>query len=200
MKQSERRIWLIQQLLNEKPEYKQYQIPQDEQGQKDLLRALMNVRMPDPIDDEFLRIQDDYLREETNRKGIVELSGLSPWRGDNSIYLWQGDMSRLLAEAVVDPCNDQLLGCFRPLHNCLDNILHSAAGIQLRLKCNELMQTQGHPEPVGSAKITPAYNLPADYVIHTVGPIVQGPLTKEHERLPERDALLAVFFVFRKKM
>ena len=183
MKQSERRIWLIQQLLNEKPEYKQYQIPQDEQGQKDLLRALMNVRMPDPIDDEFLRIQDDYLREETNRKGIVELSGLSPWRGDNSIYLWQGDMSRLLAEAVVDPCNDQLLGCFRPLHNCLDNILHSAAGIQLRLKCNELMQTQGHPEPVGSAKITPAYNLPADYVIHTVGPIVQGPLTEEHERL-----------------
>ena len=183
MKQSERRIWLIQQLLNEKPEYKQYQIPQDEQGQKDLLRALMNVRMPDPIDDEFLRIQDDYLREETNRKGIVELSGLSPWRGDNRIYLWQGVMSRLQAEAVVDPCNDQLLGCFRPLHNCLDNILHSAAGVQLRLKCNELMQTQGHPEPVGSAKITPAYNLPADYVIHTVGPIVQGPLTEEHERL-----------------
>ena len=183
MKQSERRIWLIQQLLNEKPEYKRYQIPQDEQGQKDLLRALMNVRMPDPIDDEFLRIQDDYLREETNRKGIVELSGLSPWRGDDRIYLWQGDMSRLQAEAVVNPCNDQLLGCFRPLHNCLDNILHSAAGIQLRLKCNELMQTQGHPESAGSAKITPAYNLPADYVIHTVGPIVQGSLTEEHERL-----------------
>jgi len=183
MNQSERRIWLIQQLLNEKPEYKRYQIPQDEQGQKNLLRALMNVRMPDPIDDEFLRIQDDYLREETNRKGIVELSGLSPWRGDDRIYLWQGDMSRLRGEAVVNPCNDQLLGCFRPLHNCLDNILHSAAGIQLRLKCNELMQTQGHPESAGSAKITPAYNLPADYVIHTVGPIVQGPLTEEHERL-----------------
>ena len=106
MNQSEKRIWLIQQLLNEKPEYMQYQIPQDEQGQKDLLRALMNVRMPDPMDDEFLRIQDDYLREETNRKGTVELSGLFPWRRDDRIYLWQGDMSRLQAEAVVNPCND----------------------------------------------------------------------------------------------
>ncbi|MBQ7447655.1 MAG: macro domain-containing protein, partial [Eubacterium sp.] len=176
MTHEEQRIWLIQQLLNEKPEYKQYQIPQDDQEQKDLLRALMNVRLPDPIDEEFLRIQDEYLWEETNRKGIVELSELSPWKGDDHIYLWQGNMSRLRAEAVVDPCNDQLLGCFRPLHNCLDNILHSAAGIQLRLRCNELMREQGHPEPTGRAKITPAYNLPADYVIHTVGPIVKGRL------------------------
>ena len=181
MTHEESRKWLIARLLAENPEYRRYQIPESEQEQKDLLRALMNVRMPDPTDDEFLRVQDEYLWEETVKKGIVELSELKPCSTDKRIYLWQGDMSRLRIEAVVDPCNGQLLGCFRPLHNCLDNILHSAAGIQLRLRCNQLMQAQGHPEPTGQAKITPAYNLPCDYVIHTVGPIVQGGLTKHHE-------------------
>ena len=181
MTHEENRKWLLTRLLAEKPEYRRYQVPENEQEQKDLLRALMNVRMPDPIDDEFLRVQDEYLWEETVKKGIVELSDLKPCSTDKRIYLWQGDMSRLHIEAVVDPCNDQLLGCFRPLHNCLDNILHSAAGIQLRLRCNQLMEAQGHSEPTGQAKITPAYNLPCDYVIHTVGPIVEGRLTKHHE-------------------
>ena len=181
MTHEQNRKWLIARLLAEKPEYRRYQIPEKEQEQKDLLRALMNVRMPDPIDAEFLRVQDEYLWEETVKKGIVELSELKPCSTDKKIYLWQGDMSRLRIEAVVDPCNDRLLGCFQPLHNCLDNILHSAAGIQLRLQCNQLMEAQGHPEPAGQAKITPAYNLPCDYVIHTVGPIVQGRLMKRHE-------------------
>ena len=181
MTHEENRKWLIARLLAEKPEYRGYRIPDAEREQKDLLRALMNVRMPDPIDDEFLRVQDEYLREETVRKGIVELSDMKPCLIDDRVFLWQGDMSRLRIEAVVDPCNDRLLGCFRPLHNCLDNVLHSAAGIQLRLRCNQLMEAQGYPEPAGRAKITPAYNLPCDYVIHTVGPIVQGRLTKRHE-------------------
>lgn len=183
MTHEENREWLIARLLAEKPECRRYQVPEEEKEQKDLLRALMNVRMPDPIDDEFLRVQDEYLWQETVKKGIVELSDLKPCSTDKHIYLWQGDMSRLCIEAVVDPCNDQLLGCFRPLHNCLDNILHSAAGIQLRLCCNQLMEAQGHPEPTGQAKITPAFNLPCKYVIHTVGPIVQGRLTKRHEEL-----------------
>ncbi|MBQ6646993.1 MAG: protein-ADP-ribose hydrolase [Clostridia bacterium] len=181
MTQEEKRVWLIQYLLHEKPEYSSYPIPAGDQEQKNLLRALMNVRMPDPIDEEFLRVQDEYLREETRRRGIVDLSELVPCPQDGRICLWQGDMTRLRVDAVVNPGNDQLLGCFQPLHNCLDNILHSASGIQLRLRCNELMKAQGHPEPTGRAKITPAYNLPCSYVIHTVGPIVCGRLTREHE-------------------
>lgn len=181
MTQEEKRVWLLQYLLRERPEYGNYPIPEGEQEQKNLLRALMNVRMPDPIDEEFLRVQDEYLREETRRRGIVDLSELVPCPREERICLWQGDMTRLRVDAVVNPGNDQLLGCFQPLHNCLDNILHSASGIQLRLRCNELMKAQGHPEPTGRAKITPAYNLPCSYVIHTVGPIVCGRLTREHE-------------------
>lgn len=183
MTHEEQRVWLIQQLINENVEYSNVEIPDGEQEQKNLLRSLMNVRMPDSISDEFLKIQDAYLQVENAAEGFVELSDLTPVKDDDRIYLWQGDMTRLKVDAMVNPANNALLGCFSPLHSCLDNILHSKSGIQLRLECNRIMEAQGHPEPTGQAKITPAYNLPCKYVIHTVGPIVQHRLTKEHEEL-----------------
>ncbi len=183
MTHEEQRAWLIRQLLDEDDYYKRYKIPDDEQGQKDMLRSLMNVRMPMPISDEFLRIQDEYLTEENQRAGITDIADLQPTKLDERIYLWQGDITALRVDAIVNACNCQLLGCFRALHSCVDNIIHSKSGIELRLRCNDIMQAQGYDEPTGQAKITPAYNLPSEYVLHTVGPIVQGRLTKSHEEL-----------------
>lgn len=183
MTHREQRVWLIQQLLEENPEYRNYAIPMEEQEQKDLLRALMNVRMPKPISDEFANIQDEYLRAENELAGITDVEELKPCESDHRLYLWQGDMTTLKVDAITNPANSQMLGCFRMLHNCADNVIHSKAGIQLRLKCNCIMKKQGHEEPTGQAKITPAYNLPSEYIIHTVGPIVQGKLTEEHCRL-----------------
>lgn len=183
MDQNERRIWLIKELLKEDQEYKGIVIPDSVQEQKDLLRSLMNVRMPKVISSQFLSVQDAYLQQENQEAGITDVNDLSPLQIDQRLYLWQGDMSSLKIEAVVNPANSALLGCFRPMHNCLDNILHSKAGIQMRLACDRLMKEQGHEEETGRAKITSAYNLPSQYVIHTVGPIVQGRLTKRHEEL-----------------
>ena len=185
MTHEEQRIWLIRELQKEETELSHYSIPKDEQGQKDLLRGLMNIWVPKPLSEEFLRIQDEYLTEENKLKGIKNLADLAPLAIDNRLYLWQGDMTTLKVDGVVNPANSQLLGCWRILHNCLDNLLHSGAGLALRQRCFEIMQAQGHEEPTGKAKITPAYNLPCDYVIHTVGPIVQGRLTEEHSRLLE---------------
>ena len=182
MPHEEQRLWLINYLLKENDRYTGYAIPDDPRQQKDLLRALMNVRMPEAVSEEFLQIQDAYLWQETVNKGIVDVDSLCPCEKDERIYLWQGDMTRLKAEVVVNPANEELLGCFIPLHNCLDNLIHSGAGVQLRLDCYEIMQQQGHPEATGQAKITKGYNLPCDYVIHTVGPIVQGPLTQLHQQ------------------
>ncbi|MBQ7372137.1 MAG: protein-ADP-ribose hydrolase [Blautia sp.] len=183
MTHEEQRIWLIRELQKEETELSHYSIPKDEQSQKDLLRGLMNIWVPKPLSEEFLRIQDEYLTEENKMKGIRNLADLQPLAIDNRLYLWQGDMTTLKVDGVVNPANSQLLGCWRILHNCLDNLLHSGAGLALRQRCFEIMQAQGHEEPTGQAKITPAYNLPAKYILHTVGPIVQGRLTKEHERL-----------------
>ncbi len=183
MTQEEKRIWLIRRLLSEESEYREYGIPTDTQGQRNLLRALMNVRPPRPLSPEFMRIQDDYLREENRLAGVTEIGDLTPCPLDNRIYLWQGDITTLKADAIVNAANSALLGCFRPLHNCIDNIIHSKAGLALREKCNCIMAAQGHEEPTGQAKITPGYNLPCKYVIHTVGPIVEGQLTKRHEAL-----------------
>ena len=183
MNQSERRQYLIKRLLAEEPRYREIETPVDAQGQKRLLRSLMNVRMPAMIGEEFLQVQDEYLTEESRRKGITDLSDLHPLAVDNRLYLWQGDMTTLKVDGVVNPANSQLLGCWRILHNCLDNLLHSGAGLALRYRCFEIMQKQGYEEPTGRAKITPGYNLPAKYILHTVGPIVQGRLTQEHERL-----------------
>lgn len=146
-----------------------------------LLRSLMNIRMPGELSEEFLQIQDAYLAEENAAKGVVtpaDMEELSP-----EIYLWKGDITRLQVGAIVNAANSGMTGCYQPCHNCIDNCIHTYAGIELRNYCNELMLRQGHEEPTGQAKITPAFNLPCDYVIHTVGPIVRGRLTVEHERL-----------------
>lgn len=178
MNQTERRIFLIQELLNEQPRYHNMEIPTDAQEQKDLLRSLMNVRMPREVSDEYLSIEAEYLQQEMADKGIVSLDDLASIQGD--LYLWQGDITLLACDAIVNAANSQMLGCFQPLHTCIDNCIHSFAGLSLRNACHELMQKQGHEEPTGAAKITPAFNLPCRYVIHTVGPIVTGRLTQRH--------------------
>lgn len=178
MNQSERRLYLIKNLLSERPEYRWITVPADTQGQKDLLRSLMNVRMPAPISDEYIRIESEYLTKDTAEKGITRLTELTPVDGD--LYLWQGDITTLECDAIVNAANSQMLGCFRPLHNCEDNCVHSAAGLRLRNFCNDIMEKQGYEEPTGQAKITPAFNLPSKYVLHTVGPIVSGRLTQKH--------------------
>lgn len=178
MNQTERRQFLIRALLDEQPRYRSIEIPADGKGQRDLLRALMNVREPAPISDEYRAVERAYLREVTAEKGVVSLSDLSPV--DKDLYLWQGDITRLAVDAIVNAANSALLGCFQPLHYCIDNAIHTFAGLDLRNCCNEIMQSQGHPEPTGQAKITPGFNLPCKYVLHTVGPIVSGRLTDEH--------------------
>lgn len=183
MTHTERRIWLIKELQKQSSQLRDYPVPTDEREQKDLLRALMNLWMPKDLSDEFFQIQDEYLTEENRKAGITDFNDLQPIANDSPIYLWQGDITSLKVDAIVNAANSQMLGCFQPLHSCIDNIIHSKAGLGLRYKCNCIMEKQGCPEPTGQAKITPAYNLPCEYVIHTVGPIVQGTLTKKHENL-----------------
>lgn len=179
MKQSERRIFLIKSLLQERTEYRDITISADTEQQKQLLRALMNVRAPKPIGTEFLRIQDEYLQYEIAAKGITDVAELTPVQ--HGIYLWQGDITTLKCDAVVNAANSGMTGCYIPNHRCIDNAIHTFAGMQLRLVCDNLMEAQGYPEPAGSAKITPAFNLPSRYVLHTVGPVISGKVNK-HER------------------
>ncbi len=181
MNQTERRLFLIKNLISEQKQYQNIRIPEDEAEQKRLLRALFNIRMPKPASDAFLAIQDAYLQEETKRKGITGFSNLQPIT--EGLYLWQGDITTLCCDAIVNAANSGLLGCFYPNHGCIDNAIHTFAGIQLRLACAQLMKRQGHEEETGQAKITPAFNLPCRYVIHTVGPIVRGHLTKRDKEL-----------------
>lgn len=181
MTQTERRNFLIRELLRKQPQYSNMKIPADEQEQKALLRSLFNIRMPEPVSDAFLQVQDAYLQEELRCKGITEFSSLSPVQ--EGIYLWHGDITTLACDAIVNAANSQMLGCFCPCHSCIDNAIHTFSGVQLRAACAELMKMQGHEEPTGAAKITPAYNLPCRYVLHTVGPVVQGWLTKKDQEL-----------------
>lgn len=177
MNQNERRIFLIQELLKEDKRYNDIEIPQDFEEQRSLLRALMNVRIPKGINDEFIKVQNEYLQEETKRKGIIDIDDLEPIK--SWIYLWQGDITTLRCDAIVNAANSGMTGCYVPNHRCIDNCIHSFAGIQLRLECDEIMKKQGHGEPTGEAKITNSYNLPCKYIIHTVGPIINGKLTSE---------------------
>lgn len=152
-------------------------IPHDLKGKQQLMRALMNVRPPLPATEEFLRRQDRELQGQLADKVIVEPQG-------KGLQVWQGDITRLKVDAIVNAANSELLGCFIPLHSCIDNAIHSAAGIQLRDACYRIMRAQGHEEATGTAKITPGFNLPAKYVIHTVGPIIpDGQPTREQEEL-----------------
>lgn len=157
----------------------QLEIPSDEMSQKRLLRALFNVRMPKTTSDEFLQIQDEYLQEEIRRKGITDITNLAPVAPD--IYLWKGDMTTLKCDGIVNAANSQLLGCFCPNHGCIDNAIHTFAGVQLRQECAEMIKTQNGKESTGQAKITKAYNLPCKYILHTVGPVVCGNLTEKHK-------------------
>ena len=149
--------------------------------QKRLLRSLFNIRMPGSISEEFLRVQDEYLQEEIRQKGITDLIELTPLHP--GIFLWQGDITTLRCDAIVNAANSGMTGCYQPCHNCIDNCIHTYAGILLRNYCAGIMERQGFEEPAGQAKITPAFNLPCKYVLHTVGPIVNGSLTAYHEKL-----------------
>ena len=201
MTQKERRTYLITELLKEDMGSAGFKIglvpgneggfviPDDEKSQRDILRALMNIRGPYSISTDFLKTQDEYLQQVNKDRGITDIDDLSPvnetggfdtWTGlsecrlnhHRQIYLWQGDITTLKVDGIVNAANSQLLGCFAPLHTCIDNCIHTFAGIQLRLACNELMKKQGHEEGTGLCKITPAFNLPSRYVLHTVGPII----------------------------
>jgi O-acetyl-ADP-ribose deacetylase (regulator of RNase III) len=181
MNQSERRLFLIQSLLNEREDGARKPIPQDAEMQKRVLRTLMNVRRPKPIGEDFLRVQDEYLHEELAHAEVTDVKDLTPVADD--LYLWQGDITKLRCGAIVNAANSGMTGCYSPCHSCIDNCIHTYAGVQLRLECARIMAAQGHEEPTGQAKITKAYNLPCDYVLHTVGPIVGNEVTQKDEHL-----------------
>ena len=181
MNQSEKRLFLIQSLLKERPEYRDLSIPSESDSQRRLLRGLMNIRAPQRTDAEFLKTQDAYLQGETAAKGITDIAGLTPIQP--GLYLWQGDITTLKCDAIVNAANSGMTGCYIPNHRCIDNAIHTYAGVELRLAGEELMEQQGYPEPTGQAKITPAFNLPCRYVLHTVGPIINGRVTKVDKEL-----------------
>ena len=172
---------LIEYLLNENSSYRDIAVPTDEKEQFRLYRSLVNIRPAVKASAEYLEAEDKFLQKLTAEKGITDIVDLKP--AGKNIYLWQGDITTLKCDAIVNAANSGMTGCYHPCHNCIDNCIHTFAGVRLRLKCAEIMNLQGHEEPTGKAKITPAYNLPCRYVIHTVGPIVQGGLTEKHREL-----------------
>ena len=176
MTQTERLLFLIKYLISENNELKFLHIPVEENARKRLLCSLMNIRPPKPVTRDFLNIQDEYLQREKTEKGIISLADIPFVK--SGIYLWQGDITRLSVDAIVNAANSAMLGCFVPCHGCIDNAIHSAAGIELRLECSRIMEKQKTEEPTGKAKITKAYNLPCRYVLHTVGPIIYEEVTK----------------------
>ena len=181
MNQSEKRLFLIQSLLKEQPQCRDMGIPADTNSQRQLLRGLMNIRAPRRADAAFLKTQDEYLQGETAAKGVTDIADLTPIQP--GLYLWQGDITTLKCDAIVNAANSGMTGCYIPNHRCIDNAIHTFAGVELRLACAELMEQQGYPEPTGQAKITPAFNLPCRYVLHTVGPIISGRVTKADKEL-----------------
>ena len=181
MKQRERRQFLIRTLIAEQPRYRGIEIPENADEQKMLLRSLMNVRMPGKINEDFLAIQDEYLQEATKEKGITDIAELEPV--EDAIFLWQGDITTLRCDAIVNAANSGMTGCYVPCHGCIDNVIHTYAGIQLRNVCAQIMEQQGYEEPTGQAKITPAFNLPCNYILHTVGPIIMDKLTEKDKEL-----------------
>lgn len=177
----ERLDYLLNTLLSESHRYSQTTVPESIWDKRRLFRALMNVRHPLPVSKEFLSAQNMELQAQLSEKGVVEADSLE---ANDRYVMWQGDITRLKVDAIVNAANSRMLGCFAPLHGCIDNAIHSAAGVQLRLACNEIMKKKGTPEPTGQALVTPGFNLPSRYVIHTVGPIVRTFFpTLEDERL-----------------
>lgn len=214
MTREERVDCLIAYLKKENSGYDTLQEPYDYEGKRRLLRSLMNVRFPMEISEEYVVMQDALLREEAEEKGIVEPEDISPIgelypcttiKNVEKMSLWRGDITRLSVDAIVNAANSQLLGCFVPCHGCIDNVIHSAAGVELRNECAQIMELQGHEEPTGKAKITKGYNLPAKHVIHTVGPIVGMEVTKKQKeelkscyvsclKLAEKNGLKSIAF------
>ena len=195
MDQRQCRGWLIGQLLGEYPEYRDTDeadlpIPHDDEEQRLLLRALQNVRPPAPVSERFLHVQDEYLGAELAQCAITDADDVPPaetLQTGATLAIWQGDITTLRCDAIVNAANSGLTGCYAPNHRCIDNAIHTAAGVQLRLACERIMEQQGHPEPVGRAKITPGFNLPARYVLHTVGPMIPSgdPTPAEQEQLAD---------------
>lgn len=173
-------LYLIKYLLSENREYEKMRIPESAEERFRLFRSLVNVRPPKPAAEEFLTVQDEFLKGEISSKGVTDIAELKP--AEKGIYLWKGDITTLKCGAIVNAANSRLLGCFQPCHGCIDNAIHTFAGVQLRLECAEIMERQGGEEPTGTAKITSAYALPCDRIIHTVGPIVSGRLNDTHCR------------------
>ena len=181
MTQDERLDYLLRCLLAERGEYADIRVPDDLLEKRKLLRSLMNVRPPVPASAEFLEIQDAYLTERLAERGITRLEDLKPVQP--RLYLWQGDITTLAADAIVNAANCQMLGCFVPCHGCIDNAIHTYAGVQLRLECAGIMERQGHEEETGHAKITKAYNLPCRFILHTVGPMIYGRVSEADREL-----------------
>ena len=210
MTRQERVSSMIEYLKKENDGYASIMEPADYHEKRNLLRSLMNVRWPGEASAEYYELQDALLKEELKKKGIVRLKEIPvvideyPCTGIKNaerISVWQGDITKLAVDAIVNAANSQMLGCFVPCHGCIDNAIHSAAGIQLRNECAEIMEKQGHEEPTGKAKITKGYNLPAKHVIHTVGPIVGVSVTEQLKAcylssmiLAERERLRSVAF------
>ncbi len=183
MTKQEMVAYLLKYLIDETPQFDNLEIPKDLFEQEKVLHALFNTRPPMSVSANFLDMQNQYLQLKKAEKVVVPLSHLIPQEKDSCLYIWQGDITRLGVDAIVNAANKKMLGCFQPLHVCVDNAIHTYAGVQLRLDCYKLLQEQGRDEPFGSAKITPAYNLPAKFILHTVGPIVNGTLTQKDKNL-----------------
>ena len=184
--QQERLDFLVKAFKQDSGEYRDLRTPSDAEGKRRILRSLMNIRMPRKMDEKVLSVQDAYLRECIRENGVVYLADIPVIK--NGISIWQGDITRLAVDAIVNAANSQMLGCFVPMHTCIDNCIHTFAGVQLRLACAEHMEKlraqygEDYEQPTAVPMLTDAYNLPAKKVIHIVGPIVEGPLTPAHEK------------------
>lgn len=188
MEQEERLRILVRAFLDDSVRYASEEVPSDITEQKQLLRALMNIRPPGRMDQKTILLQDEYLREENRRRGILTLNDIPSIREQygcrspfsDIISLWQGDITRLKVGAIVNAANSRMLGCFQPLHGCIDNCIHTYAGIELRAECARQMQEMerkygpGYEQPTAVPMLTDGYNLPADHVVHIVGPIATG--------------------------
>ena len=184
--QEERLDYLVEEFKTDSGEYRNIDTPKDTEGKRRVLRSLMNIRMPRNISSDVLRVQDEYLKGRSEEKGIVTLSDIPEIR--KGLSIWQGDITRLSVDAIVNAANSQMLGCFVPMHTCIDNCIHTYAGVQLRAECSRQMNQlrirygRDYEQPTAVPMLTDGYNLPAKKVIHIVGPIVQYKLTPAIEK------------------